>query len=301
MHTAGCMIALTACQKQAEDVTVLAEVNGQPITEASFLHWQKESALPPEQLLDQLIERAAAVQLARKMGLAHDPEVMAEIESLLIAKLREREILDVLTQQGDISETEITEYYAANRTSFRSPARLSVAVLWFDTRGQAPLEARYRPRLDEARAAYLQDPQASTGKGFGELARTHSEHTATRYNGGQLGWLELDGTYNEWTRHVLQMARELPEVANVSEVIVNELGSFLVAVSDREASSIRPMDAVKPQIISAINQARRTAAETAFKKKVHQTNRIVTFPDRLQALPAEPSFVDSNLPPSISP
>jgi hypothetical protein len=70
--------------------------------------------------------------------------VEAGVESLLIARLREKQSAPLL-DAVKISEDELRAAYEARRdTAFTTPAAVKLAVLWFNTRGQ--------PRLEQIRA-----------------------------------------------------------------------------------------------------------------------------------------------------
>ena len=59
-------------------------------------------------------------------------------------------------QSIQITDDAVKEAYERDRdTRFTEPAAVRDAVLWFNTRGQPPLEERYRPRLDAVRTRLL--------------------------------------------------------------------------------------------------------------------------------------------------
>ncbi|MGI9242451.1 MAG: hypothetical protein ACR2RV_16755, partial [Verrucomicrobiales bacterium] len=218
---------LTGCRKDAPPgADVLATVSDMPVTSDAFHHhWEqrggRRASTPAERraALDELVERAALAAKARELGLADDPEVVAQFENLLVRRLREKQLEPILAAV-EVSEDEVLAYYEANREDkFSTPARDRLAVLWFRTHGMEPLVARYLPRMEEARAAVIAQPEQFPPRaGFGKLAVTCSEHRASRYKGGDLGWIAESErkTPAGFLSNVAGIGRDLREVGDVS-------------------------------------------------------------------------------------
>jgi hypothetical protein len=154
------VLLLAGCGKKesAPDANVLAQGDGWSVRADDFRHWWSTRPGPADspqartEALDRLVERATLAAAARQAGLERDPETVAQIESLLIARLQEVRLAPQLAAVK-VSDEEVRARYDAQRESaFTRPEAVRVALLWFNTRGQQPLVDRYRPRLEQIRA-----------------------------------------------------------------------------------------------------------------------------------------------------
>ena len=289
--TAAAPAASTALAAPAAPAGVLAVVDGRPVTEATFRHWwenRRPAADTPEVragVLSRLIERSALAQAARQAGLDQDPVLAEQIEALLIARLREtrwQPHLDALT----VTEAEVrAAYEARSGEAFGQPESTRVAVLWFNTRGQAPLVARYRPRLEEIRRQILSDPAAfPVASGFGELAAGNTEHAASRLKGGDLGWLDSGPSTDPWRVAVLETAASLQQPGDLSEVTANASGLFLVRVIERRAARVQSFDEAKPRLERSLLEQRRIEAGQQLMSDIVAAASVQRFDERLSAL-----------------
>lgn len=294
------MLAVSGCgDRTAEGPDVLATVNGQAITAAQFAHQREsqgggaDSAESRRATLDDLVRRSVLAQQARAAGLAEDPEVVAQIENLLVRRLRETQ-LEPQCAAITVSDDEVTAWYEAHKASrFTVSARDRFAVLWFGTRGLAPLAARYRPRLEAAREAVRNDPAAFPPEaGFGPLAIDCSEHRASRYRGGDIGWIDegVPGG-DELVSIVAEIGRQLAAVGDVSPVTETTDGLVVVRLVDRVAGGVKELAEVRDEIRHSLLAAKRRALEEDFESAALAGADIVRHADRLDGLriPGEPA------------
>ena len=181
--------------------------------------------------LDELADRARLVQAALDADLDHDPVVRAEMARLLSNRLRETLLFPRLREALDsISEARLREIYAAEIERFQSPEKRQVAVLWLNPGADPERAERYEAKMTNARDWFFNKSGLVTQAeaGFSTLAVDHSEHAATRFKGGVLGWMEQAGGSTDWSRAVAEIVFSLQEVGEVSPVIVRPEGIFLV-------------------------------------------------------------------------
>lgn len=201
-------------------------------------------------------DRAALIERAHTKGLHKDPEVIREIESLLIAKLKEQEL------QPKLAALEVTDEeakdYISNSSSTQS-GELQVAVLWFNTRGQQQLVDRYQPRLEKLTSQISTLP---ISEGFGQHAITHSEHKASRFKGGTLGWLAQKESSDLWQQTVLDLAKNL-QPGELSSITANKHGLFLVRLLDRREAPKPSLASIKQKLL----RQKRSALNEEFKMK----------------------------------
>jgi hypothetical protein len=299
-----CALFLSSgCSRQGPDAAAtapkaLATVAGYPVTEATFRYWWekdtpgKDTPATREALLDRLIQRQTLVQRARASGLDQDPIIIEAIESLLIARLKEKE-LQPKVAAVEIGEEECRAFYEQNKDArYTLPERVRVAVLWFDTRGQELLAERYRPRLEQARAALLKDPESNPpAQGFGQLSISNTEHRPSRYRGGDVGWIPTASGRDPWRNAILEVAAALSEPGELSPVVVRPEGVFLVRLIERQPARVRALAEVRAAIEQHLKVARRTELYQQFQQLAHQDVDIHRFSEKLQALDNLPAPV----------
>jgi len=274
-----------------DEVDALALVGGTPVTESNFRHsWAKRPHASAnlenrETLLEDLIERTALANAARKAGLADDPIVMEQIQNLLIGRLKEIQLKPKLAAVT-VADEEITDYYEAHKNDqFTAPARTKVAVLWLNTRGQKPLAARYTPRLEKIRDQLTSKPDSvPVTAGFGDFAIANSEHRSTRYQGGNLGWIESGRPMNDFHTVVAEIADGLGKAGDVSAVTEHPAGLFLVRLIARQDQRTLAVANVREKIRSKLLRERRDAVEESFISDLTRSVKTERFPEKLLAL-----------------
>ena len=287
--TLGLALLHTGCSEQTPSPSgMLAQVDGVAIDEASYRHgWNQrppkmDTPLEREAMLERLIQRAAMAQAAREAGLDRDPAVVEQIENLLIGRLKETQLRREL-ESVHISEQEIRTDYEQNlATKFSVPERVRVAALWFNTRGQQPLVDRYTPRLEEAKVTAVSLPAE---EGFGPLAIRNTEHRASRYKGGDLGWLEDNElAVDPWRQAVQEIAADLKNPGDFSPVRVTDQGLFVVRLIERQGAHFKSFESVRAGIEQRLLSRRRTELEEQFHQSILDRIAVHKFPERLRAL-----------------
>lgn len=283
----GFFLILTGCK---EDKTVtIAEVGDATVTEAEYLlEWEKRPRSENtegarQHVLDGLIYRNALRQAAVEKGLLDDPEVKHAVNQILISRLKERELFPRLEAMS-VTEEEALDYYEANKqTLYVTPESKQVAVLWFDTRGQKPLEMRYQNRLQT-----LIDSgnlvSVPVEAGFGSFSVKHSEHAASRYRGGRIGTIKENANANTWLKAVAEISKTLSAPGALSELVVREEGIFLVRLVSLQSESIRSFDSVRRQIVRHLEQEKRKQIEDAFRAEVLAQLKIKVDHEQLMTM-----------------
>jgi parvulin-like peptidyl-prolyl isomerase len=271
---------------------VLATVGDRSITAADF---QKEIAhrlaahrpIPSrEMLLQEMVDFEVLLQRARAAGLAGEPQVQREINSLLVNKLQEREL--TARQEGiRISSEDARAEYEKNLTKYTHPAktRLALLTLAADAKMTEAKRAELRERMAEARRKALAHPAAN---GFGTLAIDYSDDQASRYRGGDVGWLDAGNFSYRWPHEVLETGFAL-EKDRVSDLIETKEGVYLVMKTDSRPGSTTKFEEVLPLIQQSLLVKRRHELQEAYRQEVLRTSGAKINPEALAKveLPAE--------------
>ncbi len=296
----GCLLAVVSCNRETaapqatapaaseSDAGVIARVGSETVTEAD-LAWQlqqnhagKNDPTSRQTALDELTARARLAQVARDAGLADDPAARAEISRLLATRLRETQLDPKLKEisTAEIPEARLREIYESRKGAFQSPEKRQVAVLWLDP-GQSPDRLKsYQEKLTQAREWYSAnaDLVSHPEQGFSTLSVDHSEHAASRYKNGVVGWLEASGGMDAWSRAVAETAFSLEKLGDVSAVITRPEGVFLVRCMAVTPAFLRPLDAVSRELVAAERFRLKTAAEAEFNASLEARYPVVRNP-----------------------
>ncbi len=299
----GCVLLLCvvpACQKQT-DTQVLARVGDHEIRVADFeqerdRRLQEHRPLPPNAvLLDEMIQRRVLLMKAERAGLTKDPEVQRTYENILIGKLKSRELEPDL-RSVQVSAAEVRARYEQEQGRYQFPAKARVALLFLGTNPKMPAErlAELRNSMEEARRVALQLPTGT--RGFGALAINYSEEQASRYRGGDIGWIE-QGADTRWPAAVMEAVFGFSTNGEISPVITTDRGLFLVMRTDYRGPGLQPLDSVEASIRQELLSEKRARLEENFKKNVREVAAITVNQKALASIQPPAMATASNAEP----
>jgi hypothetical protein len=283
----ACCCALPGCRKKAEPAPaprsdIIAHVDRVPITihdfirESEQLHAVSQAGNDPAAFLERLIDREALISLALNRGVQRDPDLCRQYENLLIGTLRERVLTPRLAELA-VTDAEVQACYEQNQDRYRVAGSLRLAILRLQCRGTQQAEAK--TQLTAVREQLAAESTPTTG--FGKLAIANSDHQASRYLGGDIGWLR-DRKGPPWLpAEVAAAAWQLTTPGQLSEVIVTEHAVFLLRLLELKDAGTRPLAEVAPAIQAELLASKRRAAEAAF---VRQAREAVTVTVQQPAL-----------------
>ena len=270
-----------SARNDPNDSPILATVAGTTITqadlEAEIAHRQKQRRPIPakEQLLAEMIERRALLHRAREAGLESEVAVRRDLDNLLIAALRQRELENKL-RKIEISEEELKAAYESRIAEFTRPAKVRIALLQLKAgkRASAEKRAEVLARIQDARDRIIANPapggRGPAARGFGALAINYSEDQASRYRGGDIGWLN-DGSFEyPLPRQVLETAYR-SDLNTVSEILEVDGSFYLVMKTDSREAVTQSFEEAKPVLRVGLARDRREQLQNSFRE---ETNRI---------------------------
>jgi len=210
------------------------------------------------QLLAEMIGFRLRVAAARAAGLDRDPELVASFEKALVRRLDEKWIEE---HPADlvVTDEEIAAAYAARQESYRLPARSRAALISIAAAKGSDRKAAQRraeKALDEARRLPPTPPD------FGALAVTYSEERASRYQGGDIGWL-IAGEANRWPPEVTAAIFALESPGALSPLVETTDAFYLVRLVAREESRLRPLASVGEALRGELQREKYQALRAA--------------------------------------
>ncbi len=241
--------------------------------------------------LEELAARAQMAQAALDAGLGNDPIVRAEIARVLASRLKETALSPKLKElAAPVSESRLRELYEAQESRFRSAEKRQAAVLWLNPGADPERKKQYEAKLAGARAFLLSNSDLNDHPdlGFSVLSVDHSEHAATRYKGGVVGWLEQAGGMDQWTKDVAEIVFSLKEPGEVSAVSTRSGGVFLVRYMAQKVAVQRSFVSVKAELDQEERRRLREEADAAFRRGVEVKNPLQWLTPPSAQAPAAP-------------
>jgi parvulin-like peptidyl-prolyl isomerase len=133
-----------------------------------------------------------------------------------------------------------------------------------DPRASEARRREARGRIDEARG---RASVFASQNGFGQLAIDYSEDQASRYRGGDLGWIDAASIPPRLPKTVVQTGLDLPQ-GQLSEIIETEKGFYLVMKTDSRGQTTTPMAKVESSLKQSLLGKKRRALEEAFRQEI---------------------------------
>lgn len=194
------------------------------------------------QVLKSLIERWVNVSLFALAGkdakLSEDAEVkkkLQESEKMILAE----EYLQRKISQINPTEAELKDYYEKNKANYREPEGVKVRhiLIYVPKDADKKTEEKALNRAKQVRAQLLK------GAKFEELAKIHSDDTASREKGGDLGVLRAGETVPEFEKSVFKL-----KPGEISEPIHSPYGYHIVRVDKKIPPKDLTFEEVKARV-----------------------------------------------------
>ncbi len=267
---------------------LLALVGDQRVTTEDFQYaWSRRTGrqdTPANRaaVLDEVVARKALAVEARRRAVDQTPEFRREYDALLIAHLRAAE-LEPRLRSAAVEPEEVQKHYRENAAAYSRTGAIHVAALFCEAGAQeASRRSAGRKSLEAAREKALALPPGTPG--FGALAIEHTHHQPSRYAGGDLGWLSLDGSYSDFRATVMKIARELKEDGALSQVAEDERGWYLVKLIERREPATEEFGKVKDTIGRKLLREKRQKLEEDFTRAARERSPVQVWKARLETL-----------------
>lgn len=251
------LFGLVACSKptyrESQVSESVATIDGESITADAFkakMARQPGRFATEEQkksLLDEMIRSEILYAAARRAGYDRDPQVVARIRRLIADTFRQDNLEPRLTELA-VSEAEIKKYYKKHQADFATPKKVRGAIIQITVPAGASEEKKRQllQRAETARAEAVKHAQENPS--FGAVAIKYSDDQATRYRGGDSGWLEAGKARSRWEKEVMDALFTLTEPGQISPIIKTASGYYLVKLMELKESAPHILEEVKDWI-----------------------------------------------------
>lgn len=259
-------LLFSCSRKQDPDAAALARVGDSEITVGEFRAAMVRRAGDVPQvfedpanrraLLDEMIRFEALVARARRDGYFDDPEIRGAINRLVVGRL-ERDAQERAAAGLAVTDEEVRAAYESGAAEFGISARVQAAVIRIERPRVASIEkdAELLAKAERAREEALTLPEAT--RHFGYLAAKYSDDQATRYKGGDMGWINAGAKDLRWPAGVVDAAFALSSPGECSPVVTADDGYYLVKLLRKEDASRLPFEQVAANIRNRLERERR--------------------------------------------
>ena len=213
-------------------------------------------------VLAELVDLEAAAAKAKAAGYEQRPEIQEDFKRLIVTRFRQEQ-LDQRTPV-EPAESDILAFYQTNATRFRTPERVRCAMIYLGIPATAELDKRAAVRERAERIRVEAGKHGASESGFSLLAQQYSEDQATRYRGGDLGYLtaqELEQRLGERPTVALRNLREHGEIAPPVE---GRGGLYLLKLVGRQPESQRPLAEVRDGIAYLLRRSKAAQVQREF-------------------------------------
>jgi peptidyl-prolyl cis-trans isomerase D len=196
-----------------------------------------------------------------------------------------------------VSEREVERAYEEALDTFTRPERVRAALIWIPVpaRASESRRASLRARADEALSEFVRRSPGLATVDFGALAVRYSADQATRYRGGDVGWLARRQE-SRWPAEVVDAVFDLAEIGDVTPVIETTEGLAIARLMDRRPSETQPLAEVAERIRARLLTDARRLEYEAFLSDVRNEVTI----ERNDALLAASSAPAATRPASVT-
>lgn len=262
---------------------------------------EAETAQLRDALLEGLLDDAALFQRAVESGVDRQPEIQRRVRQLIVHAYRERE--SGTNSVEPVGEAEMQRAYVALAPRFTEPGAVRFGLIWARSSLHATPERRaaLRVRLEAARACIDASPDPATA--FREQVELLSEDQATRFRGGDSGWLPLEVPWR-WPEEVAAAAHHLLKPGDLSPVVETPSGFFLLRLGERRPPHLQPLPAVR----AVVEREARQALAERRSRELRQRARAGLVPRlnpialaKVELLPREPRLRPPPPPPPALP
>lgn len=207
---------------------------------------------------------------ARRLGYDKDPDVELATKRAMVLKLL-RDRLGDRPADGEITSAAVEAYYREHRDRFVHPEETRVTDIVVSSKAQA----------SALRTAALAAPAERAAEAFRALATEHSTAPDVKITGGDRTFVagQIDAP-----AALVDAARGLHEVGEISRVIAAADGYHVLRLRQRTPGVSRSLDEVRDRIVTALTEASRDAKVRALTESVAKRLSVRRFDDRAARL-----------------
>lgn len=249
----------------------VAEVAGVPITSSEFVRTMAlrsgngvrfDKAQDRRTLLGEMIDQEALYAKAVAAGFDKRPEVRREIKQIIADRFREEELAHFSDPQP-VTDEDVRAYYDQHQTNYRRPPAIHAAMIFMRISPTASPERRAAV-VATARAVLKEAEAAATSEQFDVIVQKHSDDQATRYRGGDLGWVSQSAPPWGMDPAAVKELFALQKAGAFSPVVDTGKGAYIFKALAIKPDEVRPFEEVSQAIRHLLQREAQTQRQQRF-------------------------------------
>jgi parvulin-like peptidyl-prolyl isomerase len=192
-----------------------------------------------QRLLDRMVEEKVWLETAVQKGVPERPEVRSQMEQARRDLLIRTYITELMASNPAPSDAEAQDYYNQHQAEFRQPATVTLSHI----------------QLKDEKTAQKILKQARAGKpDWKTLVEKNTTDSLTRKTGGALGTVTREGIFAAiGSQPALADSAFATGTGNIGGPWRTERGWHVVKVDNVKPESVRPLEAVRGQILRTLS------------------------------------------------
>jgi peptidyl-prolyl cis-trans isomerase D len=157
-----------------------------------------------------------------------------------------------------VTDAEIQQYYQQHLKDYQVEDQVRVRHILIAVKGQdAASDAAAK-----AKAQGILD-QLHHGGDFAKLASANSDDPGSKTQGGELGWIKHGVTVPEFDQAAFAL-----QPGQISGLVRSKFGYHIIQTEEKQTAHTRPLDEVKPEIMTALTRQNEAQQEQAFAQQL---------------------------------
>jgi len=173
------------------------------------------------------------------------------------------------------------------------PARRG-ALIQVSVPATASAEKKAELQLRAQKALIEAQQLEPTVMSFGSVAVKYSDHQASRYRGGDVGWIDNNST---WDKQLISAFQTLSTPGAMSEVIENGGGFYVLKLMELKPDRLQTLAEVHEQIVHQLFRDKQKAIKDRYFARLDSQFDVEVYADRIDTWIEQAKFRD-DLPPN---
>jgi parvulin-like peptidyl-prolyl isomerase len=315
---AGCcalaLLSANSCKRAGDGAAdpVVAVVGREKITASAFRARMAErggridgtytNLAEKRDLLEEMIRFEVLVESARRAGAFDDPEMQRRIKQLAVSRI-EQQIAGEVGEAEALTHDEVAAYYEQQAAALARPERIKVAFILIQLPAKVSAEKKAELAQRAAEARKEAEGLAPEVLNLGYLAAKYSDDQATRYKGGESGWLSRKQPSPRWGGEIVEQLFALGEPGAMTPVLETDEGLWIFRLMERESPAAVPLERVELNLRNRMIEERIEARLNALYKSTAGALKITVDEQELESVPppdrTQPDPRTPQTPPSL--
>lgn len=248
----------------------------------------------PQEIVQEWLHFQATLAAAREAGYDRDPRLVRQWERLIVSQFQEDHLAQRTAAASAVTEAELEDYYRKHSDQFRIAEAVRAAVLCVRNSAKATIEKR-RELAAEVRELRQQAAGMDAAE-FAELVALRSEDQATRYRGGDVGWLTKGMAVAHWELPVVEAALNLSQPGDLSSLIQTDRGCYVIRLLERRPAGTAPLEEVRELVRHRLVQDRQRRQQQDFVRSLQAGLAIQVNQGLIDSLNPCPSDAKPSVP-----